>query len=81
MATQSIYGLSRLQNMFQSIGRFLVGPDRPRPTTQELIDLEFMRLEREVNADASSAQKKLYEEYRRGRGVPPPKVGLDDGPR
>jgi hypothetical protein len=81
MATQSVYGLTRLQNLFQSLGRLLAGSDRPRPTTQELIDLEFMRLEREVNADASSAQKKLYDEYRRDRADPAPKVGLEDGPR
>jgi hypothetical protein len=62
---------SGLVSFFRSVVRSLA-PSRQtiQPTDQELIDIEFMRIERRADAVLAPKLKKLYEEYNRAEPLP-----------
>jgi len=62
---------SGLINFFRSAVRSLVpSTETSQPTDQELIDIEFMRIERRADAVLGPKLKKLYEEYNRPEQSP-----------
>jgi hypothetical protein len=68
---------SGLINFFKSAVRSLVpSTETGQPTDQELIDIEFMRIERRADAVLAPKLKKLYEEYNRAEQSPLP-TGAD----